>query len=50
MSADWVAKQIIKLAKADVRTIIVTINPLTFVAIPIKEFLVSTYFKLFTAK
>ncbi|NEQ76705.1 MAG: bifunctional sterol desaturase/short chain dehydrogenase [Okeania sp. SIO2C9] len=50
MSADRVAKQIVKLAKADVRTIIVTINPLTFVAIPIKEFLVSTYFKLFTSK
>ena len=50
MSADWVAKQIVKLAKADIRTIIVTVNPLTFVAIPIKEFLVSTYFKLFTSK
>ncbi len=50
MSADWVAKQIVKLAKADVRTIIVTINPLTFVAIPIKDFFVSTYFKLFTSK
>ncbi|NEP07506.1 MAG: bifunctional sterol desaturase/short chain dehydrogenase [Okeania sp. SIO2G4] len=50
MSADWVAKQIVKFAKADVRTIIVTINPLTFVAIPIKEFLVYTYFKLFTSK
>nr|WP_202223219.1 bifunctional sterol desaturase/short chain dehydrogenase [Okeania sp. KiyG1] len=50
MSADWVAKQIVKLAKADVRTIIVTINPITFVAIPIKEFLVYTYFKLFTSK
>ncbi|MDJ0555179.1 MAG: bifunctional sterol desaturase/short chain dehydrogenase [Microcoleaceae cyanobacterium MO_207.B10] len=50
MSADWVAKQIIKLAQADVRTIIVTINPLTFVAIPIKDFFVSTYFKLFSSK
>ncbi|NER08801.1 MAG: bifunctional sterol desaturase/short chain dehydrogenase, partial [Okeania sp. SIO3C4] len=50
MSADWVAKQIVKLAKADVRTIIVTINPLTFVGIPMKEFFVSTYFKLFTSK
>ncbi|MDE5099749.1 MAG: bifunctional sterol desaturase/short chain dehydrogenase [Trichodesmium sp. St16_bin4-tuft] len=50
MSADWVAKQIVKLAKADVRTIVVTINPLTFVAIPIKEFLVFMYFKLFTSK
>ncbi|MGK7920287.1 MAG: bifunctional sterol desaturase/short chain dehydrogenase [Trichodesmium sp.] len=50
MSANWVAQQIVKLAQADVRTIIVTINPLTFVAIPIKEFFVSTYFKLFTSK
>lgn len=50
MSADWVAEQIVKLAKADFRTIIVTINPLTFVALPIKEFLVSTYFKLFSRK
>ncbi len=48
MSADWVAKQIVRLAQADVRTITVTINPLTFVAIPIKEFFVSTYFKLFS--
>lgn len=50
MSSDWVAKQIIKLAKSDFRTIIVTVNPLTFVAFPIKEFLVSTYFKLFSRK
>lgn len=50
MSADWVAKQIVKLAKADVRRIIVTINPLTFVAIPIKEFCIFMYFKLFTSK
>ena len=50
MSADWVAKQIVKLAKADIRTIIITINPLTFVAIPIKDFLVFMYFKLFTSK
>lgn len=48
MSADWVARQILKQAKADVRTIIVTINPITFIAFPIKEFLVSTYFKLFS--
>ena len=50
MSADWVAGQIVKLAKADFRTIIVTVNPLTFVTFPIKEFLVSTYFKLFSRK
>jgi hypothetical protein len=48
MSADWVAKQIVNLAKRDVRNIIVTINPITFIAFPIKEFFVSTYFKLLT--
>lgn len=48
MSADKVAKQIVKKAQSDVRTIIVTINPLTFVLFPIKEFCVSTYFKLFS--
>jgi sterol desaturase/sphingolipid hydroxylase (fatty acid hydroxylase superfamily) len=50
MSADWVAKQIVKQAIADTRNIIVTINPLTFITFPIKEFFVSTYFKLFTRK
>jgi hypothetical protein len=50
MSADWVAKQIVNLATRDVRNIIVTINPLTFLAFPIKEFCVSTYFKLFSRK
>ena len=50
MSADWVAKQIINLAQRDVRNIIVTINPLTYIAFPIKEFCVSTYFKLFSRK
>lgn len=50
MSGDWVAKQIVKSAKADVRNIIVTINPLTFVAFPIKEFFVSLYFKLFSRR
>lgn len=50
MSADWVAQQIVRLARADFRTIIVTINPLTFVAFPLKEFFVFTYFKLFSSK
>lgn len=50
MSADWVAKQIISLATRDVRDIIVTINPLTFVAFPIKEFSAGLYFKLFSRK
>jgi hypothetical protein len=48
MSPNWVAKQVIKLAQGDVRNIIITINPLTFIAFPIKQFWVSTYFKLFS--
>ncbi|GAB4295717.1 MAG: hypothetical protein Fur0025_33000 [Oscillatoriaceae cyanobacterium] len=48
MSAQWVAQQIVKQARQDARNIIVTINPLTFLAFPIKEFLVSTYFRLFS--
>lgn len=48
MSADWVAKQIVKGAKQDNRNIIVTINPITFIAFPLKEFCQSFYFKLFT--
>lgn len=50
MSADWVAKQIVNLAVRDFRNIIVTINPITFIAFPIKEFFVSTYFQLFTRR
>ncbi len=48
MSPEWVAKQIVNLAQRDIRNIIVTINPITIVAFPIKEFCVSTYFKLFS--
>lgn len=48
MSPDWVAKQIINLAIRDFRDIIVTINPITWVAFPVKELAVSTYFKLFS--
>ncbi len=50
MSANWVARQIVKKAQSDTRTIIVTINPLTFILFPLKEFWVSTYFKLFSRK
>jgi hypothetical protein len=50
MSADNVAKQILNLAVRDVRNIIVTINPLTFLAYPIKEFCVEIYFRLFSRK
>ena len=48
MSADWVAKQIVNLATRDIRNIIITINPITYIVFPIKEFCVSIYFKLFT--
>ena len=50
MSGEWVAKQIVNLAVRDVRNIIVTINPLTIVAFPIKEFFVGLYFKLLTRR
>jgi monoglucosyldiacylglycerol epimerase len=50
MSGDRVAKQIINLAKRDIRNIIVTVNPLTYVTFPIKEFCTSTYFKLFSRR
>ncbi|MEO0351038.1 MAG: bifunctional sterol desaturase/short chain dehydrogenase [Cyanobacteria bacterium P01_A01_bin.15] len=48
MSADWVAGAIIALAKRDIRNIIVTINPLTYVVFPIKETAQSLYFRLFS--
>lgn len=50
MSGDWVAKQIVNLAVRDVRNIIVTINPLTFVTFPLKQFFVGLYFKLFSRR
>lgn len=48
MSADWVGGAIVFLAKRGVRNIIVTVNPLTYVAFPIKEFFQSLYFQLFS--
>lgn len=48
LSADWVAKQVVNLAVRDVRNIIITINPLTYIALPLKEVWVSTYFRLFS--
>lgn len=48
MSADWVAQQIVNLAVRDFRDIIVTINPITYLAFPVKELANSLYFKLFT--
>jgi len=48
MSAEWVAKQILALAVRDTRNIVVTINPLTYLTFPLKEFCVSAYFRLFS--
>ncbi|WLT37256.1 hypothetical protein NON20_15020 [Synechocystis sp. B12] len=50
MSAAWVARQVVKGVKRDSRNIIVTINPITFIAFPIKEFFVSLYFRCFSKK
>ena len=48
MSGDRVAKQIVTLAKRDYRNIIVTINPLTYLLFPFKEFFTSLYFRFFS--
>jgi nucleoside-diphosphate-sugar epimerase len=48
MSASFVAQAIVALAKRDFRNIIVTINPVTYFAFPVKEFFRSIYFRLFT--
>ncbi|NJN62506.1 MAG: bifunctional sterol desaturase/short chain dehydrogenase [Coleofasciculaceae cyanobacterium RL_1_1] len=48
MSADRVARRIVRLAKSDARNIIVTIDPLTFVLHPLKEIAVSLYFRWFS--
>lgn len=48
MSAQWVARLTIALAKRDVRDIIVTINPITYVLFPLKERVKSLYFRLCT--
>lgn len=50
LSGAWVARQIVGLAKRDTRNIIVTINPLTYLLFPLKEWGVSLYFRLFTRK
>ena len=48
MRGDAVAQKVVKLAQQDVRNIIVTINPLTFLLFPLREGAVSLYFKLLT--
>ena len=47
MSAGAIAKSILFLAKRDIRNIIVTINPLTYLLFPVKELSQSIYFRLF---
>lgn len=50
MSARWISWAIVALAKRDFRDIIVTINPATYVAFPIKEFCQSLYFRFCTSR
>ncbi|MGB5975254.1 MAG: sterol desaturase, partial [Nodosilinea sp.] len=50
MSAGWVAWAVVALAKRNVRNIIVTINPLTYLFFPAKELSQGIYFRLFTHK
>ncbi len=48
MSSRWIAWAIVALAKRDVRNIILTINPITYLLFPIKEFYQSIYFRVFS--
>lgn len=50
MSASFVAWAIAFLAQLGFRDIIVTINPITFIAYPVKEFWRSLYFRLFSRR
>ena len=50
MSPRWVAWAIVALAKRDFHDIIVTINPITYLLFPIKEFCQSLYFRLLTER
>ncbi|MEB3356973.1 MAG: bifunctional sterol desaturase/short chain dehydrogenase [Synechococcales bacterium] len=50
MAPGWVARMVVALAKRDVRNIIVTVNPITYIAFPIKEFAKNLYFRLFSRR
>ena len=50
MDANTIAKGIVFLAKRDIRNIIVTINPLTYLLLPIKEWSQKLYFRFFINK
>ena len=48
MSSEWIAWAIVQLARRDFHDIIVTINPLTYLLFPLKEFFQSMYFRSLT--
>jgi monoglucosyldiacylglycerol epimerase len=50
MTPRWVAWAIIELAKRDIRDVIVTINPMTYILFPLKEISKSLYFRMCTKK
>jgi len=50
MSAPWVARTIVTLAQWQVRNIIVTVNPMTYLTFPLKECSQSLYFRCFTRR
>ena len=50
MSADAIARIILFFAKRDIRNIIVTINPLTYLLFPLKELTQAIYFRFFLSQ
>jgi monoglucosyldiacylglycerol epimerase len=50
MTPRWVAWAIVELAKRDIRDVIVTINPTTYILFPLKEISKSLYFRMCTKK
>ena len=47
MSAEAIARLILFLAKRDIRNIVITINPLTYILFPVKEIFQAIYFRVF---
>jgi len=47
MGADTIARCVLFLARRDIRNIIVTVNPLTYLIFPLKEIMQAGYFRLF---
>jgi monoglucosyldiacylglycerol epimerase len=48
MSPIWVAKMVVNLARRDIRNIIVTVNPLTYLLFPVKEGMAYWYYRFLT--